>query len=98
MFSTGMTWEITPLFPWRPAILSPTWIFLNTATETWIERITPDGKFVALFAGEFADVDDFAVFAVRQSQRSVFYVAGFFAEDDTEQVFLQQSGRFHLLA
>ena len=30
--STGLIFEITPLLPWRPESLSPTWIFLCIAT------------------------------------------------------------------
>ena len=39
--STGSTREITPLLPWRPAILSPTWIFLFWAMYTLTDLLTP---------------------------------------------------------
>ena len=42
--SRGTTRETTPLFPWRPASLSPTWIFLVCATYTFTWRITPVGR------------------------------------------------------
>ena len=39
--STGKILETTPLFPWRPAILSPTEIFLFVAIYTLITWFTP---------------------------------------------------------
>src|SRR6187200_2319531 len=40
----GTIWLITPLLPWRPAILSPGWIFRFTATKTLTIFITPGGS------------------------------------------------------
>jgi hypothetical protein len=40
----GAICEITPLFPWRPASLSPTEIFRICAIETWICWKTPIGS------------------------------------------------------
>ena len=42
--SSGNTRDITPLLPWRPAILSPTWIFLFWAIYTRITFDTPVGS------------------------------------------------------
>jgi hypothetical protein len=41
MSSTGRILAITPLLPWRPAILSPTAIFRFCATLTRTRRFTP---------------------------------------------------------
>ena len=39
--STGMMRETTPLLPWRPAILSPTWSVRVCATQTRTSLFTP---------------------------------------------------------
>src|SRR5690348_4792566 len=40
MSSDGTIFDTTPLFPWRPAILSPGWILRFTATKTFTIFIT----------------------------------------------------------
>ena len=42
--SCGRIREITPLLPWRPDILSPTWIFLFWIIYTLITLETPAGN------------------------------------------------------
>ena len=44
MSSHGMMREMTPLLPWRPAILSPGWSLRFTATKTLTIFITPGGS------------------------------------------------------
>ena len=44
MSSTGSTREMTPLLPWRPAILSPTVTLRVWATHTRTDRFTPGGS------------------------------------------------------
>ena len=44
MSSSGTTREITPLLPWRPAILSPGWSLRFTAMKTLTIFITPGGR------------------------------------------------------
>ena len=44
MSSSGMMREITPLLPWRPAILSPGCSLRFTATKTLTIFITPGGS------------------------------------------------------
>ena len=41
MSSAGRILAMTPLLPWRPAILSPTLIFRFWATDTRTRRLTP---------------------------------------------------------
>ena len=44
MSSTGTTLEMTPLLPWRPAILSPSLILRFWAMETRTISFTPTGR------------------------------------------------------
>ena len=44
MSSTGRILEMTPLFPWRPASLSPSVIFRFWATYTRTSSLTPGGS------------------------------------------------------
>ena len=44
MSSTGTTMEMTPLLPWRPAILSPSLILRFWAIETRTISFTPAGR------------------------------------------------------
>ena len=65
MSSTGRILAMTPLLPWRPAILSPTLILRFCATATRIILLTPGRQLVVVLAAEDRDVDDLAVLAVR---------------------------------
>jgi len=47
MSSTGTILEITPLLPWRPAILSPGCSLRFTATKTLTIFMHARGQFVA---------------------------------------------------
>ena len=39
MYCLGKFFDMMPLFPWRPDILSSTWIFLVWAIKTWFFQI-----------------------------------------------------------
>ena len=44
MSSSGTIFEMTPLFPWRPASLSPSAILRFFATKTRTSSLTPGGR------------------------------------------------------
>ena len=88
MSSAGRILAITPLLPWRPAILSPTEILRFWATATRTSRLTPGWRSSLLLATELADLDDLAALAVGQAQRAVLHLAGLLAEDRAQQALL----------
>lgn len=58
MSSTGRTLQITPLLPWRPAILSA---LLDLTTLGDVDAhllVVAGGQIVAVFAAKADDVDD----------------------------------------
>lgn len=97
MSSCGTTIETTPLFPWRPAILSPTWILRVWATFTLILFEDASWQFVASYFGEDLDADNFSTFATREAKRAVFNIAGFVTEDRAKKPFFCGKFGFHLL-
>ena len=88
MSSIGRTFAMTPLLPWRPAILSPTETLRFWATDTRTRRFTPGCRSSFALAAELADLDDLAPLAVRQAQRGVLHLAGLLAEDRAQQALL----------
>ena len=79
---------MTPLLPWRPAILSPTEILRFWATDTRTSWFTPGGESSSLLAAELADLDDLAALAVRHAERGVLHLAGLLTEDRAKQALL----------
>ena len=79
---------ITPLLPWRPAILSPSAIFRFWAMLTRTSWLTPAGSSSPVVAAELLDVDHLAVLAVRHAQRGVLHLARLLAEDRAQQALL----------
>ena len=80
---------MTPLLPWRPASLSPSWILRFWATYTRTSSLTPGAQLVLVVAGEHPDADDLAVLAVRHLQRGVAHLARLLTEDRAEQALLR---------
>ena len=68
MSSTGRILAITPLLPWRPAILSPTLILRFWATRHPDQPVDTGWQVVVVLAAEARDLDDLAALAVRQAQ------------------------------
>ena len=96
MSSAGRILPITPLLPWRPASLSPSWILRFWATYTRTSSFTPGAQLVLVVAGEHPDADDLAVLAVRHLQRGVAHLARLLAEDRAEQALLRGQLRLAL--
>ena len=93
MSSTGTIWEMTPLLPWRPAILSPSEILRFWATPTRTIWFDAGGSSSMFVAGEDLDVDDLAALAVRHAQRGVLDLAGLLTEDRAQQALFSGSAR-----
>ena len=77
---------MTPLLPWRPAILSPSESLRRWAMLTRTSLFTPAGQAFVVVAVEDLDVDDLALFAVRDAKARVLHFAGLLAEDGAEQL------------
>ena len=88
MSSAGRILAMTPLLPWRPAILSPTLILRFWATRHADQPVDARRELVVELAAELADVDDLAALAVGQAQRAVLHLAGLLAEDRAQQALL----------
>src|SRR6266568_733600 len=61
MSSSGTMRAMMPLFPWRPAILSPTEIFRFSATYTFTSWITPGGsssgwRILSIWSSDFSSI------------------------------------------
>ena len=85
MSSTGTTLEMTPLLPWRPAILSPSVRRRRWATVTRTIFSTPAAQVAVLVAVKDLDVHDLAALAVGQAQGGVLDLARLFAKDGAQQ-------------
>src|SRR5438094_904531 len=105
MSSIGRIFEITPLLPWRPAILSPGCSLRFTATNTLtifktLDLHPLDGEralvLVDAAAIEHAHFDDGALRAGRHPERGVAHVRGLLAEDGTQQLLFGRDRRFAL--
>ena len=79
---------MTPLFPWRPASLSPSEIFRFCATYTRTSWFTPGRQLVAVVAVEHADADHLARLAVRDLERGVAHLARLLTEDRAQEPLL----------
>ncbi len=88
--STGSTRLMTPLLPWRPAILSPAPILRFCAIETRTNWFTPGGQLVVGLAREDLDLDDLAALAVWHAQRRILDLARLLAEDRAQQLLLRR--------
>ena len=89
MSSTGRMRAMTPLLPWRPAILSPSEILRFWAMRH-AHHLVHAGRqlVVGRLAAEDLDVDDLAALAVRHAQRGVLHLARLLAEDRAQQPLL----------
>ena len=76
------------MFPWRPAILSPTRDLSLLGDIAANHHIDARRQLVAVFTGEDLYVNYDAVLAVRHPQRGVSHLSRLFAEDGAEQAFL----------
>ena len=90
MSSCGRIFAITPLLPWRPAILSPTLILRFCATRHPDQAVHARLEVVVELAPELADLDDLAALAVRQAQRGVLHLARLLTEDRAQEALLRR--------
>src|SRR3990172_2569323 len=84
MSSTGRIRAITPLFPCRPAILSPSAILRRWAIATRPIACTPAG--IVVRPGEEARVDHLAALPVRHPQGGILHLAGLLSEDGAQEL------------
>ena len=88
MSSSGTTLEMTPLLPWRPAILSPSLILRFWAMETRTSLLTPAGS-SSRFSREKTRMSTTLPFSPcgTRSER-VLHLARLLAEDGAQQLLL----------
>ena len=88
MSSAGRILAMTPLLPWRPAILSPTRDLALLGDRHPDQAVDAGLEVVVELATELADLDDLAALAVGQAQRAVLHLAGLLTEDRPQEALL----------
>ena len=90
MSSAGRIFAITPLLPWRPAILSPTEILRFWATDTRTSRLTPGWRSSFSSRRNSRTSTTLPRSPWGRRRRAVLHLARLLAEDRAEQALLRR--------
>ncbi len=88
VLGAGGSRQMTPLLPWRPAILSPSESLRRWAMPTRTSLLTPAAMASWSSRIEDLDVDDLAALAVGDAKAGVLHLASLFAKDSAEELLL----------